>query len=435
MRPYSSEHALRALTAELQISEQLPAAALAEIQSTALGTLIPHHVRHTPSFSARLQRAGLSARTLNSVEALASLPPLTRRDVQNLGASFYSRQVPAEHQPVGTTMTSGSTGEPVKVRKSSQCRLYWAANTARDHRWNGRDVNGRLLSIRSTIHERVEGNWGFPMASLGPTGPALGLPTAMDLADHVRGVDEFQPNVLLLFPNVLDGLLDEWERRGSWPTSLRHIKTIGETVRDELREKVRRICNLAVEDSYSSQEFGVIATQCVAGGLYHVMSESVIVEVLDADGKPCPAGVSGRIVLTDLRNLASPMIRYEIGDIGVRGEHCRCGLQLPTLQRILGRHRNLLTRPDGSRRYLLAGFQQFHKVAPVLQFRFIQHSLNEIELIVHTRTELTPDQTAGLISIVQAALDYPFEVRITRSPEPLQRSAGGKFEEFISRLE
>jgi phenylacetate-CoA ligase len=320
------------------------------------------------------------------------------------------------------------------VRKSALCQIYWGANTAREHRWNKRDVTARLLSIRPTIPAVAKADWGFPMSALGPTGPALGLPTAMDLGEHARHIDEFQPQTLLVFPNLLNGLLDEWERRGQTPSSIHHLKTVGETVRDELRERARRICGLAIEDSYSSQECGIIAIQCPSGGMYHVMAESVLVEVLNEAGQPCRAGEAGRLVVTELRNLASPLIRYEIGDIAVRGGPCTCGLQLPTLQRILGRDRHLLVRPDGGRRYPIVGFHEFHKVAPVRQFRFIQHSLEDIELIVHTEGTLDAQQQAALARIAQTALDYPHPVRITHSAMPLPRSAGGKFEDFISKI-
>jgi phenylacetate-CoA ligase len=430
----ATSHALRMLDAELQKTERLSAQEQEQLQSSALAALVAHHFRHTPSFAARLRRAKLSAADVNSVISLPRLPTLARLEIQTLGNNFYSRQVPADHQPLGMIMTSGSTGEPVKIRKSSQCGLYWGANTARDHRWNGRDVTARMVSLRPSIPVRTETDWGFPMAALGRTGPALGLPFSMDLADHVREIDEFKPDTLLIFPNVLGGLLEEWERRGGAPPSLRHIKSVGETVRDNVRERALRVCGLKVEDSYSSQECGIIATQCNSHGLYHVMTESVILEVLDPTGQPCVPGESGRLVVTDLRNFASPVIRYEIGDVGVRGGSCQCGLQSPTLQYIMGRDRNLLARPDGSRRYPLAGFQEFHKVAQILQFRFIQHTLHDIELIVHTTAPLTAEQESALAKIVQTSLDYPFEVRVTRSDTPLPRSSGGKFEDFISKV-
>lgn len=426
--------ALRQLAADLQRSEQLSAAALDELQSRQLAALLRHHAQHTPSFAARLRRAGCAAGDIDSVASLPALPLLKRRDIQELGRSFFSSRIPPGHEPTGTTTTSGSTGEPVTVHKTEACRLYWGANTARDHRWNGRDVSSRLLSIRPTIPARTPvPDWGFPMALLGRTGPALGLPTSLDLSEHVRSIDEFQPQTLLVFPNVLAGIVGEWERRGEAPAGLQHIKTVGESVSDGLRGHVRRVTGLQVEDSYSSQECGIIAIQC-RGGLYHVMSESVLVEVIDAEGRPCGPGETGRLVVTDLRNLASPLIRYEIGDVGIRGGACRCGMALPTLERVLGRDRNLVARPDGTRRYPLTGFHDFHTVMPVLQFRLIQHTLQQMELIVHTCGAPDAAQAAALAKIVQNALDHPFEVQVTHSPGPLPRSAGGKFEDFVSRV-
>ncbi len=188
------------MNADLQLSERLSAEGIEQLQSQLLAALVAHHARHTPSFAARLRRARLAAADVDSVTSVTQLPPLTRREIQNLGTNFFCSKVPAEHQPAGTTMTSGSTGEPVTVSKSAQCRLYWGANTAREHRWNNRDVTGRLMSIRPTIDRRTETNWGFPMNALGRTGPAVGLPTAMDLAEHLRCIDEFQPDTLLVFP-------------------------------------------------------------------------------------------------------------------------------------------------------------------------------------------------------------------------------------------
>ena len=101
---------------------------------------------------------------------------------------------------------------------------------------------------------------------------------------------------------------------------------------------------------------------------------------------------------------------------------------------MLGRDRNLVARPDGTRRYPLTGFHEFHTVMPVLQFRLIQHTLQQMELIVHTRIAPDAAQSAALAKIVQGALEYPFDVQVTHSPEPLPRSAGGKFEDFVSRV-
>ncbi|MCE9661363.1 MAG: hypothetical protein K8R60_22785 [Burkholderiales bacterium] len=190
-----------------------------------------------------------------------------------------------------------------------------------------------------------------------------------------------------------------------------------------------------IEDNYSSQEIGVIALQCPAGdGLYHTMAESLVVEVLAEDGRPCGAGEVGRVVVTDLHNFASPLVRYEIGDWAEVGPPCPCGRGLPTLARILGRERNLLVKADGSRNWPLVGFHRFDQVAPVQQYQVVQHGIDDIELKVVTAGPLGDAECAALGAIVQKALGVGAPARVTQQRTPLPNARGGKFEEFVCRI-
>jgi phenylacetate-CoA ligase len=244
----------------------------------------------------------------------------------------------------------------------------------------------------------------------------------------------FRPELLIVYPNNLAAFLTIWEKEGCDLKALRHIKTIGETVHAELRARTKKITGLEIEDNYSSQEAGTIAIQCPASGLYHSMSEALIVEVLSDRGKPCTEGEIGRVVVSDLLNLATPLIRYDIGDYAEIGPPCPCGRGLPTLKRILGRERNLVRLPDGSRHWPLVGFHYFDTVAPVRQYQLIQTALDEIEFKVVTDQEISPDQEQRLITIAQQALNYPFKMKVIQFRERLPLGPNGKFEEFICRI-
>ena len=177
---------------------------------------------------------------------------------------------------------------------------------------------------------------------------------------------------------------------------------------------------------------GVIAIECPQSGLYHVMSESVIVEILDEGNRPCREAEVGSVVVTELQNFASPLVRYDIADYAEVGGTCSCGRSLPTLRRILGRERNLLVKPDGTRHWPLVGFHRFDEVAHVLQYPVIQHSLQDMEIKLITANEISSSQERALAAIVRQALDYPSAIRVTQSRTRLPRSKGGKFEEFVS---
>jgi phenylacetate-CoA ligase len=183
---------------------------------------------------------------------------------------------------------------------------------------------------------------------------------------------------------------------------------------------------------YSSQEAGIIALQCPASGLYHVQSESLLVEVLDDEGLPCKPGETGRIIITDLHNFATPLIRYEIRDYAEVAAPCACGRGLPALARILGRRRNMVVFPNGERHWPLVGAYRFREIADIRQYQLVQHTTDDVEVKLVVERPLSHEQEAQLAALIHSALGYPFPLRFSYSDRELPRTQGGKFEEFVS---
>ena len=123
---------------------------------------------------------------------------------------------------------------------------------------------------------------------------------------------EFGAGNLVIYPNALRTLIDAAEARGERLASLEAIRTVGEVVDGGLRERARAVLGLEIADSYTCQEAGYIALQCPESGLYHLMSEGLIAEVLRPDGSPCGEGETGKVVITDLHNHATPVVRYAL---------------------------------------------------------------------------------------------------------------------------
>ena len=435
--PVGDAATIAALVARLQASERLPPTQIEAAQGTQLARLAAHHARHSPAFRARLSAARLGRSALDSVAGLRALPPFSRRQLQDAGKDFAAAQLPRGHEPSGYVTTSGSTGEPVRMKKTAVCRHLWAACTIRDHLWHGRDFAGRMTSIRPTNPGYVEmEDWGFPVGEVFATGRAQAMPGTMSIEEQLAAIDQFQPEHLLCFPSNLKALADRWTARPEGrPPSIRHLRTIGAMLSTDLRTRLVAMLSLPIEDNYSSQEAGIIALQCPAGELYHTMAESLVVEVLADDGRPCTEGEVGRIVVTDLHNFASPLFRYDIGDYAEVGGPCRCGRTLPTLRRVLGRKRNLLMKADGTRFLPRAGFETFHEIAPIQQYQVIQHALDDIEFKLVTVDPLTPGQELAFADTLRKALEYEGRIRVVQSREYLPDSVAGKYEDFICKLD
>ncbi|MCW5606054.1 MAG: hypothetical protein KIT18_16045, partial [Burkholderiales bacterium] len=139
------------------------------------------------------------------------------------------------------------------------------------------------------------------------------------------------------------------------------------------------------------------------------------------------------IVVTALHNFAMPLVRYEIGDYAEVGPPCPCGRGLPVLKRIIGRARNMLVTRDGKRLWPAFGSRRLAQIAPVLQHQFVQKSHDMMEARLVTVSPLTPEQERELRDHILSRLPAGFSVRFAYC-ESIPRSAGGKFEDFISEV-
>jgi phenylacetate-CoA ligase len=300
---------------------------------------------------------------------------------------------------------------------------------------------GKLAAIRITggragapPHGLVYPDWGPPVATAFRTGPSTVIDLATGVAGQAAWLRHHEPDYLLAYPSVLAALIEHCSRHGQRPARLKSVKTLGETVAPALRAACRGAWNVPVHDSYSSQELGYIAAECPASGLYHVMAESVLVEVLRADGTPCGPGETGRLVVTRLHGFATPLIRYDLGDHAEAGGPCPCGRGLPTLARVLGRTRNLVALPTGERRWPLVGFARYREIAPVRQYQLVQEALDEIAVRLVVERPLTAAEERALAAVIHESLGHPFRLRFEYFADAIPRGPGGKFEEFVSRV-
>jgi phenylacetate-CoA ligase len=427
---------ISALFVELNDSQWLSRAVLEASQMQQFRNLLQFVITHSPYYARRFLASGTRVRDFQTLESLRGLPLLSRHDLQSAGDAFFCKDLPADQGEIGVTQTSGSTGEPVRVRKTGINQLFWHTYTLRNCTWHQIPFDARYTIIRPNVDAYDEQpNWGAPFELLYETGPTQVMPIITPLTEQIDLLRKFQPETLLINPSNLRGLVDLWRDGGSGLSKLRWIKSIGETLPDELREAVAELDpGVSVIDGYSSQECGAIAIQCPDGDGYHVMSESLIVEILDQHGEPCAPGEIGRIVVTDLQNLASPIIRYDIGDYAQLGETCSCGRGLAKLDRILGRRRNLVLKPNGDRHWPLVGFHDFGTIAPIRQYQLIQETVERITVRFVTDEALTPDQKIAFTNLLQKALGYEFELDILDQRDRLPLQPGGKFEEFISKV-
>jgi len=340
----------------LEQSQWLSPERLREHQLRQLELLIEHAAEHSAPYAHRVREAGLLGVARLSFERFSALEPLRRLDLELGVEEIASDLVPPGHGQVSTRTTAGTTGAPVTVLGTDLIELFWRALTLREHLWHRRQFARVLASIRPTADPRARPprglrreEWSVATQGVVATGPSALLSSDSTPAEQADWLLAVQPDYLTARPSTLAQVGAALEARGERLMRLEQVRAFGEPVDDARRRALGLDFGAPVVDCYSAQEVGYVALQCPDHDTYHVQSERLLVEVLDDHDRPCDAGEVGRVVVTDLHNFASPLIRYELGDHVEVAERCPCGRGLPTLRRILGHGKGIQPVPLPSR--------------------------------------------------------------------------------------
>jgi len=124
---------------------------------------------------------------------------------------------------------------------------------------------------------------------------------------------------------------------------------MAEPLLPETRQAAEETWQAPVANMWGTSEAGVTAIGCFKGDGMHLSDDLVIVEAVDADGNPVPAGVrSHKVYVTNLFNPLMPLIRYEISDeVTLLDGPCACGSVHQRIADIEGRNDDTFIYADG----------------------------------------------------------------------------------------
>ncbi len=421
-----------AIQFQLDQSQWWPPERLLEMQMRQLQRLMQHAARTTPFYRRRLADYGKNNPKSLTSHDFRSLPLLTRDDLHRRKRALQSGQIPPGHGAPKSVYTAGSCGAPVEVLQTNVNAVIQDALDLRFHVWHGRDLSAKNLTFRafsSASGLRRSDGWARGFRT-GPSVQASIVRPPRTLLDVLIAED---PDYLQTLPYTLLELAKLSEETGYYPQKLREVRTFGEPLTPNVRRVCADIWNTPVVETYSAAEVGVIAHQCPQSENLHIQSESVFVEILDGTDQDCAIGQPGRVVVTDLHNFASPIIRYDTGDIAERGESCPCGRGLAVLNAVYGRTRNLVAHRNGDRALPEIDASEISAIAPVQQFQLHQGLLDQILVRLVVDHVLSKDQESRLENYFNDCFgdvysyDFEYKDRIHRMPN-------GKYEYFSSDI-
>ncbi|MBY0528419.1 MAG: hypothetical protein K2R98_33820 [Gemmataceae bacterium] len=279
---------------------------------------------------------------------MAALPPLEKQDIQEHGPSMIATSWPL--RDLIPNRTGGSTGTPLSFFLSHDRKCSRAAATIRHNRWAGWDVGDKVAILWGAARDQPGSGLRSRLRNLLLERQLVldtGHITEAKLKRFHEDLKGFRPRVILAYAQAIALLARYVKSHGLSAYQPHAIVTSAEVLDDDARRLVEDVFGCQVFNRYGSREVSVIASECEAHRGMHVMGEGLYVEI-EKNGSPAKPGEMGSILVTDLLNLAMPLIRYRIGDVASwEGGPCRCGRGLPRLAKVAGRVTDFLVGTDG----------------------------------------------------------------------------------------
>ncbi|MEI7948085.1 MAG: hypothetical protein WCJ02_15395 [bacterium] len=350
-----------------------------DFQLKSLQSLVLHAFETVPFYREKYTAAGFRPEELHSLDDLARIPILTKDELR--------RADPEQLKSTRVTGTayllasSGSTGIPGRIWRDEES--LWQV-TARNLVWyydicNRKPLDNALYFVdlapdsidcllsdflRTLVSEER-------LVSVTEQTPVL-----------IEKIDEFQPDFISSYPSTMRNIAFLLRERNETfePLQLLHLTAEMLDLRTRLLlEKV--FPNARIIESYTSTEAGLVAYPCKDGRL-HLTEESGIYEILDDAGHATDE--QGQLVVTDLTNQATPIIRYEgLGDYCRWAKaDCACASAFRSISHLEGRAAESLLLADGTRLspYMLTNAME--EVEGICQYQVIQYAVDDFELLV-----------------------------------------------------
>jgi len=420
----------------LEKSQWLSQDDMEQLQLRKLKALLRVAYHHCPWHRDRIANAGIDLKNDAplSMDDLLRLPIMTKRDALDNREQLIWRDVPGGAFKYNT---GGSSGQPLIFYYGRSRQASDAAGRIRARRWWGVDVGDREVYL-----------WGAPV-ELSKTDLIKTMrdrmlnqlvlnafemsPSHMD--QYVTAIQAYGPKCIYGYASSIALLAAHIRERGIQLNipALKVIATTGEPLYPNQRALIQEVFSVPVANEFGSRDIGFTAHETPQGQML-LMSESIILEILDSKGHPVGPGETGEAVMTALCSEAQPFIRYRTGDMVRRSDaHCKEGRGLHVLGEVMGRTTDFIVRSDGTIMHALAVIYVLRAVEGVEEFKFIQHTVKNVEILVVASKLWKPESRPAIIQGVQARLGSDVQV-VMRLVDAIAPEKSGKYRYVVSHV-
>ena len=403
-----------------------------EYQFAATKNLLKHAYNNVPYYKDIFESCGFKPSKFKSLNDLKKLPLLQKETLRTAGNKIVANNI-SKHRMIGLN-TSGTTGTSLRIMVDIESRRKSYAFFKRFHTWIGLKnskhnvtFGGRViipLKNRSKIFWRynaIMDNYLFSSYHMSDE----------NLKCYVNKIRKVRPLWIEGYPSAIYTLAKYILGNNLRGINPRVITTSAETLMDYQKENIEKAFNCPVRDQYGCTEQALFISQCERGS-YHIHPEYGIVEILNEDGEDVAPGEIGNIVCTSFVNKATPLIRYDLGDMASNGSgKCSCSRNFPMLRRIYGRKDDFIITPDGRKVGRLDPI--FKGLTTIKEAQIIQEGLESIIIKIVPGKRYNNTDGEVLKKELRKRVGGKIKISIIKV-DRISKSQSGKFKAVVSKV-
>ena len=373
--------------------------------------------------------SGIHPKDIKDRNDFGKLPVLSRAEIEaRPPEDLLSRS--ADTRGLSSVCSSGTTtGRPLRVFVDNACYNHQYANLLYGYYLTGWRLGTPMITVRNFSHGDYRGAYSGGEFSREPFELVRSLvyrfvhrkqllpPMQGGMAPREEHFKHVLSRIRTCSPYLLEGNGYFWYQlskylleRGERLPSVKALEIDEVCLSSAQKALISECFACPVYDCYGSHELGVVAHGCPAGQGNHILSLSHYVEIINEEsGREAAPDETGSVIITDITNHVTPLIRYETGDLACRLAHpCSCGSSYPLMSSIAGRKMNSVTAAGKTftEKFFL---DQIFRIEGVVAFQVDKSKPEELAVDVISRTP----GAAGLIEKeLRQAMGIPVSVRL-----------------------
>ena len=302
------------------------------------------HCMNNPVYRERLEKAGVTPESINSVADIRRIPFTTKQDLRD-NYPFGLASVPLT-ECVRLHSSSGTTGNPTIILHTQKDLDEWANQVAR---------NLWMVGLRPDDVFQNSSGYGMFTGGLGFQYGAerIGMLTVPAAAGNtlrqIKFMTDLGTTAVHAVPSYVTRIYEVMQEIGVDPrkdTKLKVLAIGAEPHSEEQRQRIQKMMGVKAYNSFGMSEMcgPGVGFECKEQNGLHFWEDYYIVEIVDpVTLEPVPDGEIGELVLTSINREAMPLLRYRTRDLTrVLGRTCPCGRNHVRIDRMKGRSDDMM---------------------------------------------------------------------------------------------